>query len=324
MHILVVIITFLDLMPSALAKDVAHCVMKTQQLRGISMQDTDGKCLVSWDGGQQRAWDMAIFHGRFNGQPLFSVKLKDKWFVFYEKEGQRYEWVRDPHVLDSQAYYGAGHDGKALAVFGSIESTPYDDVTIIGETNGQILFRGKYCNEWFNISLGVKEEPRPYNKRRAANAQCAAHPIVGKLFSAKTSSVREPTEPYTYAWGWPTESYRQGIELTYGGLRNDESLNTGLDIICSGLDKIYAVDEGIVQYAERKWNEYSYTVEIDHENGTVTRYANFSKLYVQSGQRVKKGRALGQCGATGRSSRSYLHFEVMVNGEFRDPNQYIF
>ena len=58
-------------------------------------------------------------------------------------------------------------------------------------------------------------------------------------------------------------------------------------------------------------------------NGYVTRYAHCSSFNVSVGQSVSQGQVIGFVGSTGNSTGNHLHFEVMVNGVFHNPLNYI-
>lgn len=119
---------------------------------------------------------------------------------------------------------------------------------------------------------------------------------------------------------WPTDLHYivRGLSLRH----------TGMDIDCSGhgdgtsTNDNYAALDGIVQFAGAKGG-YGYAVEINHGNGLVTRYGHFHSLYVQKGDTVTAGTPLGRCGSTGNSTGTHLHFEVIANGKFMNPANYL-
>lgn len=64
---------------------------------------------------------------------------------------------------------------------------------------------------------------------------------------------------------------------------------------------------------------YGNLVVIDHGNGFVTYYAHLYGFYVDMGQSVQRGDAIGARGDTGRSTGPHLHFEIRYQGELQDP-----
>ncbi len=99
-------------------------------------------------------------------------------------------------------------------------------------------------------------------------------------------------------------------------------MHYGIDIAASVGTAIKAADGGKVTFAGWK-GSYGYLVEINHENGYVTRYAHCSKIQVKVGDRVYKGQVIARVGNTGRSTGPHLHFEVLKNGVNVNPAGYV-
>jgi murein DD-endopeptidase MepM/ murein hydrolase activator NlpD len=57
--------------------------------------------------------------------------------------------------------------------------------------------------------------------------------------------------------------------------------------------------------------DYGNMVEVQHSNGSITRYAHAQELLVQVGQNVKKSQPIGKVGSTGRSTDPHLHYEIL-------------
>lgn len=64
-------------------------------------------------------------------------------------------------------------------------------------------------------------------------------------------------------------------------------------------------------------------VKVDHGNQLVTRYAYASRTYVKPGDLVRRGQKIAEVGTTGRSTGAHLHFEVLVQGVFQDPQNFL-
>ncbi len=115
-------------------------------------------------------------------------------------------------------------------------------------------------------------------------------------------------------WVWPTD-WR--IITQYFGWKH-----TGIDVDGDFTTRSFAAADGTVIYSGWR-NGYGNTVEIDHGGGIITRYGHHSKLYVKVGDVVKAGDVIAQTGTTGRSTGTHLHFEVIKNGKFQNPLEYI-
>jgi murein DD-endopeptidase MepM/ murein hydrolase activator NlpD len=73
-----------------------------------------------------------------------------------------------------------------------------------------------------------------------------------------------------------------------------------------------------VTFSGRKFG-YGYTVEIDHGNGVVTRYAHCRALVVRAGDEVAAGAVIATVGRSGLATAPHLHYEVLVHGRNVNP-----
>ena len=96
------------------------------------------------------------------------------------------------------------------------------------------------------------------------------------------------------------------------------STHTGLDIAA-----IKAVAAGIVTNAAYT-GSYGNLVKIDHGNGVETWYGHTSKMYVKVGQNIQAGDTIAAVGSTGNSTGPHLHFEIRINGQHINPQNYIY
>lgn len=85
---------------------------------------------------------------------------------------------------------------------------------------------------------------------------------------------------------------------------------------------IYAAAAGTVSFVGGQQG-YGNTVEIDHGNGLMTRYAHMSGFRATVGQRVEPGQLIGLIGSTGRSTGPHLHFEVRINDRAVNPRPFL-
>ena len=135
-----------------------------------------------------------------------------------------------------------------------------------------------------------------------------------RLFQARFEALRVPSAP-------PVE----GVIGSGFGFRTDPitgraALHTGLDFPAEPGTPIVASAGGVVLSTD--WHaEYGHTVELDHGNGLVTRYAHCLKVLVKPGQVVKRGQAIAEVGSTGRSTGPHLHFEVRRGDRVLNPQR---
>ena len=64
-------------------------------------------------------------------------------------------------------------------------------------------------------------------------------------------------------------------------------------------------------------------VTIDHGNRVQTGYSHNSLLLVSVGEFVVQGQVIALSGTTGNSTGCHVHFEVIVNGQWQNPSNYL-
>lgn len=101
------------------------------------------------------------------------------------------------------------------------------------------------------------------------------------------------------------------------------STHTGLDIAAPSGTDIQVVADGTVTCASYN-GSYGNLVKVDHGNGVETWYAHTSKMYVTVGQEVKAGDIIASVGSTGNSTGPHLHFEIRINGNHVNPQNYLY
>ncbi len=125
---------------------------------------------------------------------------------------------------------------------------------------------------------------------------------------------------------WPAVG-AYSISSGYGYRNFGDGWHAGVDIVRPGGSTgctVVAAEAGTVTFAGW-YGSGGYTVIINHGNGLTTMYCHMKagSLRVYSGQKVVRGQAVGQIGATGYVTGAHLHFEVKVNGKNVNPMNYI-
>ncbi len=101
------------------------------------------------------------------------------------------------------------------------------------------------------------------------------------------------------------------------------STHTGLDIACTTGTDIKVVSNGTVTFSGKK-GSYGNLIIVDHGNGVETWYGHCSKLYEKVGDTVNAGDVIAAVGSTGNSTGPHLHFEIRINGECVNPQNYVY
>lgn len=101
------------------------------------------------------------------------------------------------------------------------------------------------------------------------------------------------------------------------------SIHTGLDIACTTGTDIRVVSNGTVTFSGKK-GSYGNLIIVDHGNGVETWYGHCSKLYAKVGDSVNAGDVIAAVGSTGNSTGPHLHFEIRIDGECVNPQNYVY
>ena len=134
------------------------------------------------------------------------------------------------------------------------------------------------------------------------------------------------------------------------GARRGTSSHKGIDLSTDSGDPLYAPEDGTIKYAkffkpwdpslnkkENKDNGYNACggyIQIKHANNIVTKYCHLKQIDVTPGETVVRGQLIGLTGGDsaanspsgvddkgrGNSSHSHLHYEVLVNGSWVNPD----
>ena len=141
--------------------------------------------------------------------------------------------------------------------------------------------------------------------------------VESRLFDQKIKKLMVPTQQPVIggllgsAFGWRIDP-----------LNGRSALHTGLDFPSEPGTPILAAAGGVVVTQEYH-QAYGNMVEIDHGNDLVSRYAHASRVFVKKGDLIKRGQKIAEVGTTGRSTGPHLHFEVLVQGVFQDPQKFL-
>lgn len=128
-----------------------------------------------------------------------------------------------------------------------------------------------------------------------------------------------PAVPGQSAWIWPTSGqFSSGFGWRWGRMHN------GIDIANSVGTTIVAARSGRVVFSGWDDGGYGYKVDIQHADGSLSRYAHNSRLLVRVGEEVEQGAPISMMGSTGRSTGPHLHFEIRLPGQgARNPLQFL-
>jgi murein DD-endopeptidase MepM/ murein hydrolase activator NlpD len=203
---------------------------------------------------------------------------------------------------------------------------------VVSQTDQQLASLELYANE-VSMAYGIKqklegpadisaqgklipsfaESVQDYDFLRSANA-----------FTLLSSPARRFRTMASIPNLWPVDGRLMGGF----GPRTDpfsgegQEIHKGVDISAPTGTPIHATADGIVEFAEME-SGYGRLVVINHGGGVETWYAHMSKVYLHTGQEVRRGELVGLVGTSGRVTAPHLHYEVHVNGRPMNPYQYL-
>lgn len=150
-------------------------------------------------------------------------------------------------------------------------------------------------------------------KRREAELEVLENLLRDREFREATEVAGRPV-----ARGWLSSTFGRRVDPFSG----NSAWHAGLDFSARPGTEVLAAGDGVVIYAAYR-QDYGNTVEINHGDGFVSRYAHQKELKVAVGDVVKRGQVIGAVGSSGRASGPHLHFEVLKNGQPVNPQRYI-
>lgn len=106
-------------------------------------------------------------------------------------------------------------------------------------------------------------------------------------------------------------------------LTRKAKLHRGVDIAANVATPIEATADGKIVDESISYNGYGFQLLIEHGHGFRTRYAHMYFLRKRKGDIVRKGEVIGFVGSTGKSTGNHLHYEIIKNGEHRNPLPYM-
>lgn len=95
----------------------------------------------------------------------------------------------------------------------------------------------------------------------------------------------------------------------------------GQDFRCNSNTTIKAVADGTITFAGRAGSAGKMII-IDHANGLQSRYLHL-KSYLKTSGRVTAGTPIAKSNNTGVSSGAHLHLDIICNGVFKNPMNYL-
>ena len=147
-------------------------------------------------------------------------------------------------------------------------------------------------------------------------------PVDGPAANAAANPAAPPGSPTGTSSGYtsPVDGARISSKFGYRihPIRKTRRMHTGVDYAAPTGTPVKATADGTVVRAGVAGG-YGNMVEVQHSDGTTSRYAHLHTFRTSVGQPVKQGQVIGLVGSTGMSTGPHLHFEIRKNGSPVDP-----
>ena len=201
----------------------------------------------------------------------------------------------------------------------------------------------------YNINFGNNVIPKYSFNAKELDEENGMYYYEARYYKPPVFTSRDPLfekyfwmSPYAYCANnpvkyvdptgkWPTKQISGGkVTRPFSNTKKThpitgtKSRHLGVDFAVPTGTKVYSAAAGTVistgyQYNTKRKTGYGYYVDIQHENGYVTKYAHLSKIEVKVNDVIADGTQIGLSGASGGVTGPHLHFEIMKNGEKIDP-----
>lgn len=157
-------------------------------------------------------------------------------------------------------------------------------------------------------ALGVPRSSETTTQAATAGSSIRVSPAIRARLAAEERASRAADRAMLGAdagFARPVE----GAHFTSGFGRRWGRMHAGLDFAGPVGLQIRAVAAGTVTIAEEQ-SGYGNLLEVQHADGSFSRYAHLSRIRVKVGDEVEAAQIIAALGNTGRSTGPHLHFEI--------------
>jgi len=105
-------------------------------------------------------------------------------------------------------------------------------------------------------------------------------------------------------------------------IKNEVCFHYGTDFAAESGAAIHAFADAYV-YAAGTSESYGNYYILTHDGGFATLYAHLSEFVALEGEMVKKGQLIGRVGQTGNTTGPHLHFELLMDDMYLNPEYYL-
>lgn len=287
-----------------------------------------------------------LLFGTTKDQAKYTIKLGDTIpdVAFNNKISTQELLIANPELQDENSLLAEGQVVSLGMIKPQFNVVEQDTVVFREEKNYSTETRyddNRYVGETEVIQAGVKGENKVTQEVLKVNGEITSRtPITTEVIKEPITEIivkgGKQRNYYGYGsvvptvgeWGWPATC--ASISSSYGW--RGGYFHDGTDIAgCGYGSNIFAAQAGTVEVSMKKTGYYSggygdngeYII-INHHNGWYSLYAHMCPgcRYVQAGDYVEKGQAIGGMGMTGAATGVHLHFAIWHGFPYRGGTSY--
>ncbi len=246
-------------------------------------------------------------------------------------------------ISQNVRFYGEAKPGNLMIGAGdNISKVLFDNKELLVDKSGVFVFgfdrdaKGEHVlkiyydnkeQETFSFLL----EKREYGKQHLTIAQKFITPpkkelsrikMEAELIDEARSKIGKINDPF-FMNGFVFPVKENKITGLFGVQRilnnKPHNVHNGVDFAGNIGDSVFAIADGIVQLIGENFYYNGNFVLIDHGQGLSTIYIHLNNVFVKNGEKVSKGKVIGEVGSTGRSTGPHLHLGVQWYNKRIDP-----
>jgi murein DD-endopeptidase MepM/ murein hydrolase activator NlpD len=187
----------------------------------------------------------------------------------------------------------------------------------------QCIYKGRYRG----FCQGPRRAPMPWGpaaelagRLGLGDEKAVSHLLLGAPKPQWLAAAGDGAFPEQLLWPVVGGKMWRGFGRVKRGNKRARR-HKGVDIGASAGTLIRAAKSGIVAYADNGVRGYGNFLVMVHPDQSTAFYAHCRAIYVFPGQRIERGRIVGEVGHTGIARGSHLHFEYRERGYLRDPEK---
>lgn len=243
-------------------------------------------------------------------EPTYEIKLLTR--TNHSNEQEIIEKLKSSNMVITYKYYEVALNNKTKAYVDTLE----DAQQVVNE------IKAEFADNELELNLEIDEK---YTKD-LEEINTDSLEVAETTVETAAQEIKEESEAIAIINNVKVSVLPVSGKITsrYGESSSiRRSTHTGLDIACSTGTDIKVVSSGTITFASKQ-GSYGNLVKVNHGNGIETWYGHCSKIYAKVGDEVKAGDVIAAVGSTGNSTGPHLHFEIRVDGNTVNPQNYVY